>query len=123
MGKSKMKLSMKCTIDDGWGYVELNKRAVWDLQNLIAQHIADISKTAYAMGQINRLSRMYMELDKTDKLEMLSREDMLALSMCIPTEIEHVFNPFHRANWFKNDDSKFTEANHLLKSMYSIHTD
>ncbi len=62
-----------------------------------------------------------MELDKSERLEMLSREDLQALSKCIPTDLDAAFKGFHSSNWFRHDNSKFSEANNVLKSMYAIH--
>jgi hypothetical protein len=121
MGRNKMKLTIKCEVREGWAYIELSKRASWEMQSLIATYISDLTKYGMTMQVIHRLSRIHMELDKSDKLEMLSREDMQAISKCIPTELESVFRGFHVSNWFKHDNSRFSEANQILKGMHEIH--
>jgi hypothetical protein len=121
MAKPNM-LKMSCTIQDGWGYVEFSKRAAYETQELIRDCIHEQSKFGYGMATVHRLSRMYMELDKSTNLEMLSREDLDCLRKCLPTvEIENQMNWFYRANFFKPDQGKFKEASQICKSMFSIH--
>lgn len=118
---SKNPITIKCEVRDGWGYVTFSKRGAMETMELIRDCIHEQSKYGFGMAAIHRLSRMWMELDRTTGLEMLSREDLLALTKCIPTVIENVTNTFYRSNFFKSDNNRFKEANLMCKTMFEIH--
>lgn len=119
MPKPTFKLEL--SLVDGWVNVSMNRRTAWEVQQQIAQTIMDLAKHHFAMKRIHRLSRMYLELDKTDSLEMLSREDVETLRGCMPTEHEQKCQYFFLNNWIKPDNDRFKEANQICKSMFSIH--
>jgi hypothetical protein len=119
MPKPQHKFEMM--LKDGWVTIEMNRRTAWDIQQQIAQTVTDVAKSQYAMKTVHRLSRMFLELDKSDNLEMLSREDVDTLRSCIPPDFEHKFRWFFLNNWIKPDNDKFKEANLICKSMFDTH--
>jgi len=114
-------IHVNCTIKDGWANITFSRRATLEVQDFIRQYIRDNSVYDHYMASIHRLSLIYLELNKTDCLEMLSREDLTDLSKCIPNSIESTFMGFYRSNFFKSDRERFKEGNQLMKAMFEIH--
>lgn len=108
-------------MNEGWVDIEFNNQAAWDVKSMILVKIKDFSSIAFHMDKVHRLSRMYIELDRSGKLEMLSKEDMQAISTVLPLPVEDQFRFFYSRNFIREDKSRFKEANMMTKSLYQIH--